>query len=156
MTSVNLNPSLLRHIDGKTVVVTGAAGGIGQEIVRIFHSSGAKVIVADLERARPAAEALIAGLSDSSRALFVPASTLDWAEMKNTFKTAVSRFGSIDVVVANAGVMESHNTLDVDTVDGDGDLVEATEANKVIDINQKGTLNSMCAPDSDHPVSHLN
>lgn len=46
------------------------------------------------------------------------------------------------MVVANAGVMESHMTLDIETVDINGDLLEATEASKVIDVNVKGTLNS--------------
>jgi hypothetical protein len=46
------------------------------------------------------------------------------------------------VVVANAGVMESHMTLDVETVDANNDLLEGTEASRVININVKGTLNS--------------
>lgn len=142
MASIQLDPALLQNIKSKTVVVTGAAGGIGLEIVRLFESHGANVVMADLERARPTAEALIATLSDPSRVVFVPANTLDWKQMVQLFQTTINTFGSVDTVIANAGVMESHATLDVDTVDEDGYLLEATEASKVIDINLKGTLSS--------------
>lgn len=142
MTSMQLDPALLRSTRSKTVVVTGAAGGIGQEIVRLFASHGANVVMADLEQGRPTAEALIATLPDPSRAIFASANTTVWSEMKDLFKTAIKTFGSVDVVIANAGVMESHAVLDVETVDDHGDLLEATEASKVIDINLKGTLNS--------------
>jgi NAD(P)-dependent dehydrogenase (short-subunit alcohol dehydrogenase family) len=142
MASIQLDPTLLNNIKLKTVVVTGAAGGIGLEIVRLFESHGANVVMADLEHARPATEALIATLPDPSRVIFVPANTLVWTEMKEMFKTAIRTFGGVDTVVANAGVMESHAVLDVETVDANGDLLEATEASKVIDINLKGTLSS--------------
>jgi len=142
MASIQLDPALLSNIKSKTVVVTGAAGGIGLEIGRLFQQHGANVVMADLERSRPTAEAMIATLPDPSRVIFVPANTLVWNEMKELFKTAIKTFGSVDTVVANAGVMESHAALDVETVDANGDLLEATEASKVIDINLKGTLSS--------------
>ncbi|KAM0415799.1 hypothetical protein ACHAPT_013260 [Fusarium lateritium] len=142
MESIQLNPALLQNIKSKTVLVTGAAGGIGLEIVRLFYSHGANVVMADLERGRPTAEAFMRTLSDQSRAIFIAANTLVWDEMKDLFKSTIKKFNTLDVVIANAGVMESHPTLDVETVDAAGDLLEATEASKVIDINLKGTLNS--------------
>ncbi|EEU38101.1 uncharacterized protein NECHADRAFT_95917 [Fusarium vanettenii 77-13-4] len=143
MESIQLDPALLRNIKSKTVLVSGAAGGIGLEIVRLFYSNGASVVMADLERGRPTAEAFIRTASDPSRVIFVAANTLAWDEMKHLFKMAVKAFSSLDVVIANAGVMESHPTLDVETVDAAGDLLEATEASKVIDINLKGTLSTL-------------
>jgi NAD(P)-dependent dehydrogenase (short-subunit alcohol dehydrogenase family) len=142
MASIELDSALLSNIKGKTVVITGAVGGIGMEIVRLYASHGANVVVADLECSRVAAESLIATLPDPSKAIFAQANILVWTEMKELFKTAIKKFGSVEIVVANAGVMESHMTLDVETVDTTGDLLEATEASKVIDINVKGTLNS--------------
>ncbi|CAM1508742.1 Fc.00g055900.m01.CDS01 [Cosmosporella sp. VM-42] len=99
--------------------------------------------MADLERVRPAAEAWIVTLPDPSQVIFVPANTIVWSEMKELFQTTIKHFTSVDVVIANAGVMESHAVLDVETVDANGDLLEATEASKVIDINLKGTLNTL-------------
>jgi hypothetical protein len=142
MASIELESALLSNTKGKTVVTTGAAGGIGMDIVRLYAYHGANVVVADLEHSRFAAESLIATLPDPSRAIFAQANTHIWSEMKKLFKTAINTFGSVEVVVANAGVMESHMTLDVETVDTNGDLLEATEASKVIDVNVKGTLNS--------------
>jgi NAD(P)-dependent dehydrogenase (short-subunit alcohol dehydrogenase family) len=142
MASLQLDPTLLQNIKSKTVLVTGAAGEIGLEIVRLFYSHGANVVMADLERGRPAAVAFIRTVPDQSCIMFAAANTLAWDEMKDLFKIAIQTFNSLDVVIANAGVMESHPTLDVETVDADGDLVEATEASKVIDVNLKGTLNS--------------
>ncbi|KAG4421707.1 hypothetical protein IFR04_005207 [Cadophora malorum] len=143
MASIQLDPSLLNGIKGKTVVVTGAAGGIGLEIVRLYVSHGANVVMADLGPAAPTAESFIASLPDPSRVVFVPTNTVVWTEMTQLFKTAVKTFGSVETVIANAGVMESHETLDVETVDANGNLLEATEASKVIDINIKGTLNTL-------------
>lgn len=142
MASIKLDPALLSNIEGKTVIITGAVGGIGREIVRLYASHGANVVIADLEPRRSVAEDLIAALPDPSRAIFAPANTLVWSEMTKMFKMAIKTFGSVEVVVANAGVMESHMTLDVEAVDQNGDLLEATEASKVIDINLKGTLSS--------------
>lgn len=150
MASVQLDPALLDNVASKTVVITGAAGGIGSEIVRLFNSHGANVVIADLPQARPAAEALISSVKNPSCAIFVAANTLVWSDMKQLFKTAIRTFGSVETVVANAGVMEGRPTLDVESLDENGDLLEATEASRVIDINLKGTLSSKSG---EHPDS---
>lgn len=145
MTSIELNSALLEELRDKTVIVTGAAGGIGAETVRLFNTHGANVVVADLERTRSSAEALIASLPAPTRARFGPVDITNWVQMKQLFRQAVDEFGSVDVVVANAGVMESASVLDTPpTPDGgsDDDLEEPSEAYRVIDINLKGTLNS--------------
>ncbi|EXJ94485.1 hypothetical protein A1O1_02881 [Capronia coronata CBS 617.96] len=143
MEAITLNPALLQKLASKTAIITGAAGGIGSETARLFVAHGANVVIADLAQTRPAAEKVIASLSDPSRAIFVPANTLDWEQMKALYKTAIERFGSVEVVVANAGVMEGHPVLDADRVDETGDPVEPKEAYRVIDINVKGTLNTL-------------
>ena len=65
--------------------------------------------------------------------------------MVQAFETGISKFGRIDIVVANAGIMESTAVLDMQ-VDEDGVPLESTEAVKVIDVNLKGTLNSKNMP----------
>lgn len=77
--------------------------------------------------------------------MFVPGDIVDWAQLTSCFKAAIERFGGIDVVVANAGIMESSPVLDMNFVDENGDLKESAEAGRVIDVNLKGTLNSMVA-----------
>ncbi|OAA58495.1 short chain dehydrogenase/reductase [Niveomyces insectorum RCEF 264] len=141
--NVDIDPRVLEKAAGKTVVITGAAGGIGAATVALFNRHGANVVVADLAFAQAAAEALISTLAHPDRALFVPVDILQWADMQNLFKQAVAKFGRVDVVVANAGIMETAPVLDMDAVDANGDLVESREAFKVLDVNIKGTLNTI-------------
>jgi NADP-dependent 3-hydroxy acid dehydrogenase YdfG len=140
MTTINLNPSLLASLEGKTAIVTGGANGIGAEIVRLFHSHGANVVVADLSFAQSAADALIASLSP--KVVFIPTDILDWASMTSLFIQTKAKFGSIEIVVANAGIMESHMYYDFQDVDEEGNLREPKEWYKVLDVNLKGTMNS--------------
>jgi NAD(P)-dependent dehydrogenase (short-subunit alcohol dehydrogenase family) len=132
----------LEELNGKTVIVTGAGGGIGAATARYYHSHGANVVLADLEQMRSSAEAVVASLAESVRATFIAVNILDWGQMNSLFRLAKEKFGTIDVVVANAGVMESSLVLESQEVDETGDLKEPTEAYKVLDINVKGTLNS--------------
>lgn len=140
--SVQLDPLVLKSIKGKTVIVTGAAGGIGAHICRLFAENGANVVVADMEYTRATAQELIQSLPDPSKAIFIATNIIDWGQMQNLFKQSIAKFGSVEFVIANAGVMESKSAMDLDEVDENGDLVEASEVNRVIDINLKGTLNS--------------
>lgn len=142
MHAVALDPTVLANLRDKTAVVTGAGGGIGADIVKALIANGCNVVLTDLERSRSAVELLIASLPDPSVALFIPANTLDWDQMKALFKKAKEHFGQIQVVIANAGVMESEQVLDMDKLDSNGDLVESSEYFKVLDINVKGTMNS--------------
>lgn len=100
-------------------------------------------MLADLPFTSKAASNLIDTFPDSSKALFVPTDISDWTQIKALFKATISRFGSVEFVIANAGVMESKPTLDVESMDEAGDLLEAKEASMVIDVNLKGTLSGM-------------
>lgn len=145
MTSVPLRLDLLANVRDNVAIVTGAAGGIGAETVRVLHANGAKVVLADLPASRNAAQDVIASLSDPNRAHFMPANILKWDEMKALFKAAIERFGRVDIVVANAGLMESKPFFEFET-DETGDLREPTESYRVIDVNLKGTMNSAFLP----------
>ena len=145
---IDANPGLLANLAGKTVIVTGGAAGIGAATIKICNSQGANVVIADLEHTRAAAEVAIKDLPQPEKALFAPANILNWQQMNGMFKQVIERFGRVDVVVANAGTMESAMVLDLDNVEADGEPKEPTEAYKVIDINLKGTLNSKTSPAS--------
>lgn len=142
MQNIELDLSLLKDLVGKTAIVTGAAGGIGAEIVRILVANGSNVIMADLEHCQHAATSVIAALPDPSRAHFVPTNIMKWDQVNTLFRAARERFGSVEIVIANAGVMENSPVLDVDHVDKEGNLLECNEFSRVIDINIKGTMNS--------------
>lgn len=63
-----------------------------------------------------------------------------WTSLRSFFAAAVARFGSIDVVCANAGIPEKSNFLLEDTMDVDGELQEPSF--KLIDVNVNGVMRS--------------
>jgi NAD(P)-dependent dehydrogenase (short-subunit alcohol dehydrogenase family) len=135
-----------------TALITGAANGIGAQTATHFFSLGYNVVIADLPFTRPAAEALIASLptpslsSTTPRTLFIPTNILIWTDMTSLYRKIIEEFGQIDVVIANAGMMESRDFWDLDAdLDESGELKESLEAWRVIDVNLKGTMNSMFA-----------
>lgn len=139
---IQQSPDLLAHVQGKMVLVTGSARGIGAATAALFNQHGANVVITDLPFLAEAAEQLITTLAHPDKAIFAPGSITDWAQLRDVFKRGVAAFGRIDIVVANAGIMESNTVLDVET-DDNGDPLESTEAVKVLDVNLKGTLNSV-------------
>ncbi|KGO77892.1 Short-chain dehydrogenase/reductase SDR [Penicillium italicum] len=133
----------LRNLSGKTAIVTGGANGIGAETVRFLNLQGVNTVVGDLERTRSDAEILIQSLPHPGSAFFVSVNILVWREMKLLFAQSIQKFGKIDIVVANAGIMESQKLFDVGNVDEHGELCESTEGFRVIDVNLKGTINTL-------------
>lgn len=134
-------PANLAH---KTVLVTGGANGIGAAIVQAYASLDANIVVADLPSASSSARTLIDSLDHSGRAIFVPVDITDWTSMVGLFKAALSEFGKVDIVVANAGIMETKPFFDFDVDASTGELREESGLAKVVDVNLKGTMNSKC------------
>lgn len=126
----------------KTVIVTGGAGDIGAQTIRTFHTAGYNVVIADLPSAKAAAETLIVSLSDAERTLFCETDITDWDAMRGLFRATKKRFGQVDVVVANAGLMESRGFWEFEEDEG-GELMEAREVGRVVDVNLMGAMNSM-------------
>ncbi|KAF2652986.1 NAD(P)-binding protein [Lophiostoma macrostomum CBS 122681] len=126
----------------KTAIVTGSANGIGAHTIRTYYAQGFNVVVADLPSSQSAAESLIASLGDSDRALYHPTNVTSWFDMQSLFRKTRARFGKVDVVVANAGMMESQDFFSFDE-DEHGELKESPDASRVIDVNLKGTMNTL-------------
>ncbi|KAJ5127240.1 Short-chain dehydrogenase/reductase SDR [Penicillium atrosanguineum] len=142
MAQLQIDTQLLTEAANKTVLITGAARGIGAATARLFNQHGANVVIADLAQFRDVADQSIDQFEYPDRAIFVPGNIIDWAQLTACFKTAINRFGGIDIVVANAGIMESEPVLDL-IPNENGDLEENEEAERVINVNLKGTLNSI-------------
>jgi NAD(P)-dependent dehydrogenase (short-subunit alcohol dehydrogenase family) len=85
---------------GKTVMVTGAARGIGAELAQRLAARGAKVVAVGLEPERLEATARLC----SPDALAVEADVTDLDALQGAVAAAVERFGGLDVLVANAGI----------------------------------------------------
>jgi len=87
-------------LTGKSVLVTGASGGIGAEIARALHGAGATVGLSGT-RVEPL-EALAADLG--GRAHVLPCNLSDAAAVEALPKAAIAAMGSVDVLVNNAGI----------------------------------------------------
>lgn len=141
MRQLDQSPSTLANLFGQTVIITGAARGIGAAAAIIFNKHGANVVIADLPRLQDTAEVLIQSLDYPERAIYMRANVTQWEDMVDLFEGTISRFGRVDMVVANAGMMESTVVLDMQLDEG-GTPLESKEALEVLDVNLKGSLNS--------------
>jgi NAD(P)-dependent dehydrogenase (short-subunit alcohol dehydrogenase family) len=90
---------------GKTVIVTGAAGGLGLALAQAFYANNANVVITDVNDARLAsAPEQFAAEDRESRFLAVNADSSDEAQVEELIKKTVEKFGSLDVLVNNAAV----------------------------------------------------
>jgi 3-oxoacyl-[acyl-carrier protein] reductase len=88
---------------GKVALITGASKGIGAAAVLELAKQGAKVVINYSSDAAPAEE-LVARLG-AENAIAVKADAGSVKEIERLVQTTVDRFGKIDIVVANAGIM---------------------------------------------------
>ncbi len=99
------------RLQNKVAIVTGAASGFGAEIARYYVREGAKVVIADLNEA--GAQKVAAEIGTS--AVAVKCDVSKRADIDLAVSTAVKKFGSVDIVVNNAGYTHKNQPfLDVD------------------------------------------
>jgi 3-oxoacyl-[acyl-carrier protein] reductase len=99
------------QLDGKVAIVTGAAGGFGEGIARLFATEGARVLLADLDLAK--AEKVAAEIGPRAKARHCDVA--DRESVHAAVKACVDAFGPPDIVVNNAGTTHrSQPMLDVD------------------------------------------
>jgi NAD(P)-dependent dehydrogenase (short-subunit alcohol dehydrogenase family) len=102
-------------IEGKGVVVTGAAGGIGSATARMFAEEGARVLAVDLEQA--AVDAVVATFREPERHLAAAADLRDLAGHEPLLRRAAETFGAFDVLAHCAAVLRRRFTIDEVTED---------------------------------------
>ena len=88
---------------GKVAIVTGAGQGIGLEICRRLANAGAKVIVNDLDN-ELATDAVKKIANQKGDCVAIPGDSSDLAVIQQLTNTATSKFGTLDIVIANAGI----------------------------------------------------
>jgi 3-oxoacyl-[acyl-carrier protein] reductase len=119
--------------NGRTALVTGASGGIGEATALRLAADGFAVIVNYAGRAA-AAEGVVARIEAAGgRAVTHQADIADPTAVAEMFDAAQSAFGGVDVLVNNAGVMDLATIADADDALFD----------RMISVNLKGTFNTL-------------
>lgn len=127
------------RVEGKTIIVTGAAQGFGEGIARELIKQGANIVVADLnEVTGEKTAASFNEIAKANKAIFVKTNVADMDSLKNLIKETVVNFGALDTFVSNAGVVRA------------GDLEAMTPENFefVTNINYKAYF--FCAKVASH------
>ena len=94
------------QLNGKVALITGAASGIGHAIAKRYLEAGARVVIADLD---PAAAAKAAReLAGEKSAIGVRMDVANEDEVNAGVDKAVATFGTVDILVSNAGIQIVH------------------------------------------------
>lgn len=103
------------RVEGKTIIVTGAAQGFGEGIARELMAQGANIVVADLNEATgEKTAASFNEMAGSNKAIFVKTNVADMTSLQNLMRQTILNFGAMDAFVSNAGVVRAGG-LDVMT-----------------------------------------
>ncbi|MDP9899157.1 3-hydroxybutyrate dehydrogenase [Variovorax ginsengisoli] len=95
------------QLKDKVAFITGSASGIGKEIAIVYAKAGAKIVIADLNKA--AAEATAAEIAATgAQAIGVGVDVTDEDQVNAGVEQAVKAFGGIDILVSNAGIQIVH------------------------------------------------
>ncbi len=122
------------NIEGKVVVITGASSGLGEATARHLAQKGAAVVLG--ARRRDRIESLSNDLEKSGgRALAIATDVAAPSQVKTLVDGAVEKFGRIDVMINNAGLMP-HSPLERLKID---------DWDRMIDVHVKGLLYGIAA-----------
>lgn len=111
-------------ITGRSALVTGGAKGIGRACAEALAAAGAKVIIADMD---VAAGAKTAKDLDGE---FVRLNVTDRAQVEKVAADIAARFGALDILINNAGIVQN----------GPSESVAAEDWRRVIDVNLNGVF----------------
>ncbi|WP_166850210.1 SDR family oxidoreductase [Isoptericola sp. BMS4] len=115
------------RFDDQTVLVTGGTGGQGSSHVRAFHAEGANVVIGGIDTGRGAA--LVDELG--TRACFTRLDVTDESSWSAAVLAAESTFGTLDVLVNNAGIQNPPATID---------STDPATWSRILDVNLTGAF----------------
>lgn len=114
------------RLKGKVAIVTGGKSGIGLATARRFAGAGAKVVVADVRDANPE----VREMAKAGEALLVQTDVTSEAQVNSLIEEALAAYGSVDVLVNNAGIELAKKVTE--TTEGEWDRLMA--------VNLKGVF----------------
>ena len=112
------------ELEGKTVIVTGAASGIGKEVAQEFLNIGANVVISDMAENAPEMDA------KEGQLLYVRTDVTKVSDVEAMVAKTIETFGTIDVLVNNAGITKDMLLM----------RMSEEDFSDVIDVNLKGTF----------------
>lgn len=121
-------------IKDKVVVITGASSGLGEATARLLSAQGATVVLGArrVDRLQALADELT---GNGGNTLAIPTDVIHCDQVKRLVDTAVQKYGRIDVIINNAGLMPQAPL----------DRLKIDEWDKTIDVNIKGVLYGIAA-----------
>ena len=121
-------------LDNKVAIITGGNAGVGKEMAKLFASEGAKVVIS-ARRQQVLEEVAKEIEAAGGTVLCVPTDISSIDDVKNLISKTIETYGKLDILINNAGVLDKGLNA-IDRIDYD-------DLNRVIDINQKGTMYCM-------------
>ena len=121
----------MENVENKVILITGASSGIGREAARVLAQNGARVVLS--ARREELLKELAAELGE--RAVYLPSDVTRLEDMEALAALARERFGRVDVLFANAGIMPGSGMSEL----------KVSDWMAMVDINIKGVLNAMAA-----------
>ena len=121
----------MEHVQGKVVLITGASSGIGAQTARVLAANGAKVVLS--ARREDRLKELAAEIGES--AAYLKSDVSSFSDMQALAALAEQKYGKIDALFANAGIMPAGNLSELKTDDWA----------RMVQINIMGVLNAMAA-----------
>lgn len=121
----------MKNVEGKVVLITGASSGIGRETARVLAQNGARVVLS--ARREDRLKELAAELGEC--AAYLASDVTQSEDMQALASLAKERFGQVDVLFANAGIMPGSSISEL----------KVSDWMDMVDINIKGVLNAMAA-----------
>jgi NAD(P)-dependent dehydrogenase (short-subunit alcohol dehydrogenase family) len=115
----------MTRLEGKVVVITGAAGGMGREAALLFSEEGAQVCVADVD-----ADAAERTAAEARDAFAVQVDVADAESVRSMYEQTAERYGGVDVLYNNAGISPPDDSSILET--------EPDAWQRVQDVNTKG------------------
>jgi 3-oxoacyl-[acyl-carrier protein] reductase len=120
----------MKSLQGKVALVTGASRGIGAEIALALARAGAKVVVNYVQNQSAADNVCAEILKHHGECIAVQANVSDPAAVKMLFAQSISHFGSIDLLINNAGILLFKEITNI----------QDDEFDRIIDINFKSVF----------------
>jgi len=116
-------------LKGKVALITGGGSGLGAAVARRFSKAGGSVVVTGRR------EGLLKAVAEETSGKAVTGSVMDKNHLSRAVETAVRKFGGLDMVIANAGIISGADVMSI----------KENDWQQMLDINLTGVMNTVQA-----------